>query len=957
MKDYRLFLKLVFLLTLSIQVSNLSAQGWIEAYGDTLNQFGEKIIVTPDQGYIFGGLQTTLPDNSEPFIYLVKTDGNGVEQWTELIPFGFDSSTGIDMLMNEAGNVTIMANDGSTTEAQTYLTEVNLTGSQLWDTIMPYHLEAMDLTIDGGYIFSGHTAEIERDFLLLKTDAFGNVEWEQLYNYNENDLPVDVLATSTGKYLMLGYVEENDTIQNYLLQVNGNGEEEWAQVLADTSEATIYRDFLENEAGDYILLGEHYANGYINLLIRKIDSSGNTIWINAKVEPGGQRFYAIDEAIDSGYVIGGNRNIPGIPDQLTQEIIYKLDDQGEIIWKFERPLSPANIKLRDVVALPWGSYLGLGFKGLLTFPDLTLSADLFAIALDSQGLLYDNHLRGKVVLDENEDCNTQPDELNLSGWLVHAIGLFPQYTYTDSLGNFDLTVDTGSYVLSVFPPNEYWTICANDIAITIDQPYTTINQDFLLQSTIDCPLLEISLSTGIVRPCRDSLQYTVHYSNQGTLPAIDAYVEVELNEWMEYVDASIPLTAQDGQVFTFYLDTVSVNEHSSFSIRYNTDCDSLILDQTVCSNARIYPDSICLPSIWDGPEVILDAECLEDSISFTITNIGEEMMEENYYVIIEDNIILLTEPFQLNAMESKVINILGSPNIAYHLFAEQSDNYPLYIGFPFTTVSILSCEDFIFGLNSSTFPQNDGSPFYDEDCRIVRLSFDPNDKTGFPFGLGDEHLIQKNMDLEYLIRFQNIGNDTAFNIVIRDTLSPFLDISTLKFGASSHPYTSNISANRALSFYFDNILLPDSTTNEPASHGWIKFNIAQKENNSIGTRIENTAAIFFDFNAPVFTNQTVHTIGEDLVDMPTILNEMDYPELRILITPNPMYQSTQIQVKNIPNQDMTFVLYDSAGHLIEKTPFKNNEFTFYKNSLFPGIYFFQILTEGNWLSAGKLIIQ
>ncbi|MCB0556652.1 MAG: hypothetical protein KDD02_24110, partial [Phaeodactylibacter sp.] len=64
-----------------------------------------------------------------------------------------------------------------------------------------------------------------------------------------------------------------------------------------------------------------------------------------------------------------------------------------------------------------------------------------------------------------------------------------------------------------------------------------------------------------------------------------------------------------------------------------------------------------------------------------------------------------------------------------------------------------------------------------------------NDKQGFPRGYGDEHYIYPGTDLEYLVRFQNTGNDTAFLVVIRDTLSEFLDIATVRPGAASHPYT------------------------------------------------------------------------------------------------------------------------------------------------------------------------
>jgi hypothetical protein len=59
-----------------------------------------------------------------------------------------------------------------------------------------------------------------------------------------------------------------------------------------------------------------------------------------------------------------------------------------------------------------------------------------------------------------------------------------------------------------------------------------------------------------------------------------------------------------------------------------------------------------------------------------------------------------------------------------------------------------------------------------------------------------------------------------------------------------------------------NINLPDHKTNEPASHGYVRFRIAQKAGNPIGTNIENQASIILDYNSPIITNLVTHQIGE-----------------------------------------------------------------------------------------------
>ena len=62
-------------------------------------------------------------------------------------------------------------------------------------------------------------------------------------------------------------------------------------------------------------------------------------------------------------------------------------------------------------------------------------------------------------------------------------------------------------------------------------------------------------------------------------------------------------------------------------------------------------------------------------------------------------------------------------------------------------------------------------------------------------------------DRNYTIRFQNIGTDTAFQVVIRDTLDDNLTIGTFSPGVSSHDYDWQITEEGILEFIFSNIQL------------------------------------------------------------------------------------------------------------------------------------------------------
>lgn len=88
-----------------------------------------------------------------------------------------------------------------------------------------------------------------------------------------------------------------------------------------------------------------------------------------------------------------------------------------------------------------------------------------------------------------------------------------------------------------------------------------------------------------------------------------------------------------------------------------------------------------------------------------------------------------------------------------------------------------------------------------------------------------------------------------------------LDLASLQIMAASHPYRLSLLNDRILEFTFDPIILPDSISNEPASHGFIKYSIVPNAAIPIGARAYNTAYIYFDFNTPVQTNTVETTIS------------------------------------------------------------------------------------------------
>jgi len=148
----------------------------------------------------------------------------------------------------------------------------------------------------------------------------------------------------------------------------------------------------------------------------------------------------------------------------------------------------------------------------------------------------------------------------------------------------------------------------------------------------------------------------------------------------------------------------------------------------------------------------------------------------------------------------------------------------------------------------------DPNPANNTDTAFVttRGSYDPNDITVSPAGDNAEGRVPvATTRLEYTIRFQNVGTDTAFNVVISNPIETDLDLTTLKVLDYSHDYNIDWFPDRGVAkFNFPDIRLVDSTTNETGSNGFIRYAIDLAAPTA-GVVVNNDAGI---------TNTTITTL-------------------------------------------------------------------------------------------------
>lgn len=234
---------------------------------------------------------------------------------------------------------------------------------------------------------------------------------------------------------------------------------------------------------------------------------------------------------------------------------------------------------------------------------------------------------------------------------------------------------------------------------------------------------------------------------------------------------------------------------------------------------------------------------------------------------------------------------------------------------------------------------------------VVLCSYDPNDKlvdrTSVPY---DYDPLEN--ELVYTIRFQNTGNDTATIVRLRDTLGAGLNWASLRPLGSSHPYEVSLNEQTGLlQFTFNNIHLPDSTTNARESQGFVQFAIQLQPGLLPGTIVSNRAGIYFDANPAVLTN-TVQT----LVSMPLAFHSPTGAQA-ILVAPNPTGGVCTLRFLQLAGKAGTLQLFNAQGQFLQNfaIPEGSSEFTLDLDKWPAGLYWLYWAQPGQGRMVSKLL--
>lgn len=802
--------------------------------------------------------------------------------------------------------------------------------------LLPNGLRDIVATDDGGFLVAGDTRDISMAFQnwLVKIAPDGNIAWQKTYGDFQHTSRI--IALSTGNFAISGGRNGGDFS---LAVLTPAGDLVWQQVYAKLHYQRAY-DLLETEDGGITIMGTTQNLSY-DLGILKTDINGTEQWFK-NIYPYPVPNLVIVKSFAQDTL--GNYYLP-IWDGSTNGELLKLNPDGHPLWKRQLLVT----SLGQAIVRTSDNYLAIAG-----------GASAYLLKMDTEAEIFDNKIIGTVYYDADDDCLLDAGESAIGEYIVEASNSNGAVFYkkAEADGSFEIRVPEGTFDLlarPTFGTFNYSGVCDTLNIAVVGNNQIIDNQTIGIRPFPECPMLQVSLASGLLRRCVNT-RYVINWCNYGNVVAENASIQITMDTVLEYLNSSLPLTTQNGNILSFDIPDVGVGSCGSFYVDFLVKC-SATMGQVICVEAHAFPDSSCIPPdpAWDGSEIAVTGHCENNQLSFNIKNNGASPMSQPLdYVIIEDHIMYMQGAVQLGAGSDTTFQIPNPTGNCYlGKILEEGDGVAVVTR---PAVAVANC---ITGGNLSLalqFQTGENELAIANTCGAVIGSFDPNDKRGFPLGWNDQHLLERNEDITYMIRFQNTGNDTAFLVVIRDDLPvETLDPGTVRPIAASHPYTWDLTGTGSLRFTFPNILLPDSTTNEPASHGFVQFQIKQRPDLPDGTRIENSAAIYFDFNNPVITNEYFHTTGRPMI---SVTKTPDPQLLEFLVFPNPFNQKANFVLKNYsPKNPVLFRLFDARGLVVHSEQFTADTFLFNKPQLRPGIYFFRMDEAGKLLTSGKVSIS
>jgi hypothetical protein len=827
-------------------------------------------------------------------------------------------------------------------------------------------ISALDECADGGFIGAGVS---EYDFYLVKTDDTGNQEWMRTYGGSTNDYAHAVLALDEGGFLVGGETQSDDgdvtgfhgLTDGWLVKTDDQGDIIWQKCLGGTNSDYIW-SMLQLPGGNYLVAASTNSyNGDLTglttgnqaLWLIEIDTSG-TIVNNTIHNGSGNLAYSLKNTNDGGYVLTGISALPGgiiITNYGSADLaVQKLDSTLALQWcknyggtSYDKGVSVINTSDNNFLVV-----------GSTNSNDVYVSGnhgarDFWVVKLDSVGeFMWQKCLGGSGY--ENELFSVF--ETAEGNYLVTGLAGSTNGNITHPYDGVDFWIsalDTAGSLLWNKSLGGGMYESAGAIFLCSDGGYMlaggTVSNDF-----------DVS---GHSLPNNNSDGWIAKIEDHPNMVKGKVFVDTNLNQ--VYDAGEMPITLHPVRDQNTGRSTLT-SSNGDFILNLPNAGSYLVTTDSVdyCS---VNPASYSITFTGTGEiDSLIDfalqpALSLFDlSISVTATGVIRpgfitvfHIQYQNLGTITMNGQVKLIKPAFMNYSSATEVPTVLLPDTLIWDYTGLMQSESRSIDVELQTALNTFGNQAMFIAEIQPVP-GDVRWFNNRDTIIdvVVGSYDPNDIAV------DIPVLQPSQTttppfLEYLIRFQNTGTYLASFIEIANPVSPLLDMNSFELIALSHPGTVNyLQHSRNLDFYFDNINLPDSTSDEPGSHGFIRYRVKPYPGLILGDTVFNYANIYFDYNFPVITN-----IATTVVDNPVGIYE-NAQSAKLLIYPNPAVSKVFLSCDLTTDAAINLNVYNMYGervyHYTGSSP-KRFSMELPVDEYPSGVYLLELITGSSYSTA------
>jgi len=328
--------------TMHIISSSVGDIQWSQSYGDIGDDWGYAVIQTADRGFVLAG--TTFNNETGDYdAWLVKTDTSGMPQWDQLYGSYADDWAYTIIQTADGGFAfagTTYSGSFGLGEWDGWLVKTDASGEYQWDQLYGTdeddEVYAIIQTADGGFALTGTTFDNETgnyDAWLVKTDVGGDQQWDQIFGSYEDDWGYAVIQTADGGFVLAGTTFNNETGDNdaWLLKTDASGEYQWDQ-LYGTDEADEAYAAIQTADGGFALTGTTFDNetGDYDAWLVKTDASGEYQWDQLYGTDKDDEAYAAIQTTDGGFALAGYTDSSGVG--VWDAWLVKTDASGVVEW-------------------------------------------------------------------------------------------------------------------------------------------------------------------------------------------------------------------------------------------------------------------------------------------------------------------------------------------------------------------------------------------------------------------------------------------------------------------------------------------------------------------------------------------------------------------------------------------------------------------------------------------------